>query len=369
MNFRIFKVNQVLLFLVLLTVILYYGKQPLILLFFAALLAMLMAPLCRRLDNKGLRRAVSCLVCVAILLVIFLGMLAILVGQISGFVKDVSLLEQNANALLVSVQDFIEQKFDIPAAEQMEFIQNETKNIGRFLRNYLTGVLRSSVQLLAGLIITLVLTFLFLFHKEKYYSFFLKYTPGDTRQQKKDLLTSIGQVSQRYLVGRAISILSLTILYAVALLIIGIKNALLLAAVAGLFNIIPFLGPILAAIFPFLVALVTEDSYQPSIWVLVSFCLFQALDNYYITPYFLGGEVSLSALSTIVIIICGGFVWGIAGMILFIPMLSIAKIIFDAIPGLQPYGELIGDPSGTRPSASFRKWISRLFSRKEKGNN
>lgn len=316
MKSQLLKINQVLLFAVLLTVILYYGRQLLILLHFAALLAMLMAPLCRRLDDKGLHRAVSCLVCVAILLFIFLLMLAIPVGQISGFVKDLSLLEQNANELLISVQGFTERKFDIPIAEQTEFIRNETKNVGRFLRAYMTGVLKSSLQLMAGLVITLVLTFLFLFHKEKYYSFFLKFTVGNTQQQKEELLTRIGKVSQHYLVGRAISIVTLFVLYAIALFIIGIKNALLLAAVAGLFNIIPYLGPILAAVFPFLVALVTEQSFQPAIWVLVSFCLFQALDNYYVTPYFLGGEVSLSALSTIVIMICGGFVWGIAGMIL-----------------------------------------------------
>jgi predicted PurR-regulated permease PerM len=223
-------------------------------------------------------------------------------------------------------------------------------------------MLRSSIQLLAGLIITLVLTFLFLFHKEKYFSFFLKFTAGDTQKQKEEVLNNIGRVSQHYLVGRAISIIMLFVLYAIALIIIGIKNALLLAAVAGIFNIIPYLGPILAALFPFLVALVTEDGYQPAIWVLVSFCLFQALDNYFITPYFLGGEVSLSALSTIVIMICGGLIWGIAGMILFIPMLSIAKIIFDNIPGLKHYGYLIGD-DGSRPMQNISTWFKKFFSK------
>jgi predicted PurR-regulated permease PerM len=364
MKFQLAKINQALFFLVLLTVILYYGKPILIPFFFAILLAMLMAPVCRWLDKKGLHRTLSCLICVVILLVVFLAMMAIMVGQVSGFVSDLSLLEQRTDELLISLQNYIEKQFGIPAAEQTSFIKNETKNIGEFLKNYLTGMLRSSVQLLAGLIITLVLTFLFLFHKEKYYTFFLKFTTGDTQQQRKEVLTSIGQVSQHYLVGRAISIITLFILYVIALLVIGIKNALLLAAVAALFNIIPYLGPILAAVFPFLVALVTEQGYQPAIWLLVSFCLFQALDNYFITPYFLGGEVSLSALSTIVIMICGGFLWGIAGMILFIPLLSIVKIIFDHVPGLRHYAYLIGD-QGKRPTKNIGAWIKNFFSEKK----
>ena len=359
-QYSLSRVNGVLFFFVFLTITLYYGKPVLVPFFFAIMLSMLMAPVCRWLDGKGLHRAVSCLICVLILFIIFLLMLGLLAGQASNFLRDLTLAEQRATELISSVQLFIERRFGVPASQQSEFIKNETQNAGEFLRNYLTGMLRSSVQTFAGLIITLVLTFLFLFHKEKYYSFFLKLTMGETRYQKEKILNSIGLVSQHYLVGRAISIITLFILYFIALLIIGIKNAFLLAAVAAIFNIIPFLGPILAAIFPFLIALVTEPGIQPAIWVLISFCLFQALDNYFVTPYFLGGEVSLSALSTIIIMLCGGFVWGIAGMILFIPMLSIAKIIFDHIPGLEHFGYVIGD-QGNKPSSDFSKWWRKLF--------
>jgi predicted PurR-regulated permease PerM len=99
--------------------------------------------------------------------------------------------------------------------------------------------------------------------------------------------------------------------------------------------------------------------------VAISFSVIQGIDNYFVTPYVLGGEVSLSALSTILIIICGGFLWGIAGMILFIPMLSIAKIIFDHIPSLQHIGALIGE-KGERPSSSIAGWVGRLFGEKKK---
>lgn len=363
MKERLARINQGLFFLVLITVILYYGKPLLIPLFFATMLAMLMAPVCRWLDNKGLHRAVSCLVCVFILLIVFLSMLGIMVGQISSFIGDLSEIEQQSSQLLVSLHLYIEDKFNIPAAQQTEFLQKETRNIGQFLRSYLTGVLTSSVQLLVGLIITLVLTFLFLFHKEKYYNFFLKFTRGDTPQQKQELLDRIGQVSQHYLVGRAISIITLFVLYAIALVVIGIKNALLLAAMAALVNIIPYVGPIIAAIFPFSVALVTEQSAQPAIWVLITFMLFQAFDNYFVTPYFLGGEVSLSALATIISMIVGGFLWGVAGMILFIPVFSIVKIIFDQIPELAHFGHLIGD-QGSKPSKHLGAWLRKLFARR-----
>lgn len=365
MNTYLAKVNQTLFFFVLLTVVLYFGKPVLVPFTFAVLLAMLMAPVCRWLDSRGMHRIVSSLVCVFILLIALLAMMGILVGQISSFVRDIPLFEQRTEELLLTLQQFIHKKFGIPVAEQTAFVKSETRTLSEWLRGYLTGVLTSSLQLLIGLVITVVLTFLFLFQMEKYYAFFLKITRGDTREQKEGILASIGKVSQHYLVGRAISIIVLFVLYLVALLFIGIQNAWLLAAVAALVNIIPYLGPVLAAVFPTLVALVTESSHEPAIWVLVSFMLFQAIDNYFVTPYFLGGEVSLSALSTILAMICGGFIWGVSGMILFIPMLSIAKIIFDYVPGLEHYGYLIGD-QGEKPSKNIGAWLRSWLPRHRK---
>lgn len=356
-------VNRGLLLVVLVTVVLYDGRPILIPLFFAIMMAMLMAPVCSRLDNRGFHRIASALICVFILLVVFLGMFAIMVGQLSGFIMDLPSFEERATTFLVAAQEFIERKFDIPVADQTAFLKEQTATAGEFVRSYLTGVLRSTLQLLAGLIIMLVITFLILFEKEKYHAFFLRFVHDGPQQSGAQMLNSIGKVSQHYLVGRAVSIIILFILYAVALLIIGIENALMLAAVAALFNIIPYLGPILAALFPCMVALATEPDMAPAIWVLVSFCVFQAIDNYFVTPYFLGGEVSLSALSTIIAMICGGFIWGVAGMILFIPMVSILKIILDHIPGLEHYGALLGE-KGQRPSQHMGAWFRKLFGRK-----
>src|SRR5688572_11858488 len=109
-------------------------------------------------------------------------MMGMIVGQVSEFTGDLAIVEQKTDQMLISAQRYIEKRFAIPVAAQTELIKEETKQIGVFIRSYLTGVLRSSVQLFAGLLITLVLTFLFLFHKEKYYAFFLHFAAGHTDQ-------------------------------------------------------------------------------------------------------------------------------------------------------------------------------------------
>jgi predicted PurR-regulated permease PerM len=150
------------------------------------------------------------------------------------------------------------------------------------------------------------------------------------------------------------------LLFSTFLLIIGIKNAVLLGCIAGLLSIMPYIGPVLGGVFPLLMALITEDTTQPAILVVIMLVVIQTIDNYFIEPVVVGGEVALSAISTILILIIGGTLWGPVGMIVFIPILGIAKIIFDHVDSLKPYGYLIGDPDERKPS-KLKLWLDKTF--------
>src|SRR5690606_4429968 len=108
----------------------------------------------------------------------------------------------------------------------------------------------------------------------------------------------------------------------------------------------PYVGSTLGGMFPFVMALATEDSMQPALMVALSIILIQTIDNYFIEPNVVGGEVNLSALASILSIIIGGIIWGVAGMILFIPIVGIFKIICDHVESLKPIAYLIGDTNG-----------------------
>lgn len=308
-----------------------------------------MAPVCRFLDARKLPRWFSCAACVFILLVCCLLLIAIIVMQLSDFLEDLDLIKQKVDEIWTSIKQQIEAWFNISAQEQDTMVKNQMSEIRKSPAFGIGKVAGGITGVLAGLAIVLVFTFLLLYHKEKYERFFLKLYAGEKKEEVKEVLNQITHVAQKYLTGRILSMLFLFILYAIALLIIGIKNSLLLAAIASLLTIIPYLGPIIGGLFPFMTALVTEDSLQPAMWVLTSLVVIQTIDNYFVEPNVIGGEVSLTALSTIIAIFLGGIIWGIAGMILFIPMLSIAKIVFDHVEKLKPYGYVVGD-EGESPS-------------------
>jgi predicted PurR-regulated permease PerM len=363
MKFSLVRINQILLFAVLATIVLYFGRQILIPVIFAAMLSMLMAPVCRKLDNRGFHRVFSALVCILILFAVFLLMLLIVIGQISSFAHDLSTIEQKSELFFANIRQYIEGQFKISPERQTTILKQQVKSLNQSAGSYVSNVAGGIIGTIAGLAITLVFTFLLLFHKEKYEGFFLRLNKSGDQEKTKMVLEKITHISQQYLTGRAISMIFLFVLYAIALLIIGVKNALLLAGIASLLTIIPYIGPILGGFFPFLMALLTEDSLQPAIWVAITLFIIQAIDNYFVEPYVIGGEVRLTALSTIIAIIAGGLIWGVAGMILFIPMVAIAKIIFDNVESLQPYAYLIGDEEKA-PSSRLKNWFKKIFFRK-----
>ena len=153
---------------------------------------------------------------------------------------------------------------------------------------------------------------------------------------------------------------------AIGLSLVGVQNAILLAGVAAIMTLIPYVGTVLGGLFPVIMALATEDSIQPALWAAGVLFFIQTVDNYFIEPNIVGGEVNLSALTTIVMLIVGGLIWGAAGMILFLPITGIIKIVCDHVEQLKPIGHLLGEPGGKQPS-KIKLWIQEKLG-KNKGS-
>jgi len=92
-----------------------------------------------------------------------------------------------------------------------------------------------------------------------------------------------------------------------------------------------------------IIAFVTKDSTNYVIYVLIVYSVIQMIDNHFIIPKLVGSKVKINALVAIVAVICGGAIWGIPGMFLSLPLTAIAKLIFERIEPLKPWGILLGD--------------------------
>jgi predicted PurR-regulated permease PerM len=165
----------------------------------------------------------------------------------------------------------------------------------------------------------------------------------------------------QYIGGRVLAIIILAVLNSIGLLILGIKYAILLGTIAAVFTFIPYVGTIIGGVFAAATALITK-SPGSALAVIALLAFIQLLDDYLVEPYVVGAKVHLGPLAIIVVLVIGGLLWGVAGMILFIPLLAIAKIVFDHVPALQPYGYLVGDDennSGETITDKIKHWFGK----------
>jgi predicted PurR-regulated permease PerM len=183
----------------------------------------------------------------------------------------------------------------------------------------------------------------------------------DKRDKAQHIIEDSSQVAQQYLTGRGILMLILAVEYSIGLMIVGLHNAIFISVLAALLSIIPYVGNIIGGALALLMALVQSAGSGTIIGVLIVFTFSQVLENYVLEPLVVGAEVDIHPFFTIVIIVIGGLIWGIAGMILAIPILAILKIIFSNIESLHPYAYLIGDTRKKKKSAFIDKikgWFS-----------
>ena len=357
------RFNQYLFFFVLLIVVMYFGKGFLIPICFGALFAMLMAPVCRKLDAWGFSRALSTIACILILLAVFAGIVLIVSTQISTFAENISQIQSKGKELLDQAQRYIEQQIGMTPEEQKEMVKEQTQKSNQQGQGMGAKILAGITSTLTGFVLSLVISFLMIYNKEQFETFFIKLYQEKDTEKVKTVVGQISEVSQKYLTGRAMSVLIIATMYSIGLLIIGIKNAVLLAGIAALLTVIPYVGTVLGGLFPVLMALLTQD-VQTALWAGVVMIVIQTIDNYFIEPNVVGGEVNLNALWSILSIVAGGMIWGVAGMIVFLPLFGIIKIVCDHVTPLKPIGYLLGEPGGQKPSKA-KQWIKEKFGKRK----
>ncbi len=363
------EVNRFLLCSVLVVTVLHFGKEVLVPVCFSVFFAMLFTPLSNRMERWGLNRIFTSLISILIIIIASFLIGLMVYAQSKKLADQFPKIEQKTMELKKKVQGYIGQKMNIPEKKQEEVIDKQmkegSKNSTQALKTFVGGFF----GILTSFVMILIFTFLFLLQREKYETFFIRLSSGSTTpDESKKLIGRISTVAQSYLTGRVISILIFTVLFSAGFLIIGLEGAFLLAFLAALLTIVPYLGSIVGGLFPFAVALVTADT-NVAIGALIVVGAVQAIDNYFIEPYIIGGEVNISGFFTILILLIGGILWGIAGMVLFLPMLAVAKIIFDSIPELKPYGYLIGDQEGgDKPSEKLLNKLKKIFKKNKPEN-
>jgi len=318
---------------------------------FAAMFAILLNPLCNWLLKIKVPRPLAILISVLVSFIVLGGISYFLSSQMASFSSDMPLFKKKFTELFAKLQHEIDGSMGIDIQKQNKWLQNAQSKLEPLAGSLLSGIFGS----LSVLFLLPVYIFLFLYYKTLLLNFLYEVFAEKNTKEVAFVLTQTKQAIQSYMFGLLLEALIVATLNTTALLLIGIKYALLIGVVGALLNVLPYIGGIIAIAIPILIATITKDGFHAQLWVVAAYLIIQFIDNNILMPYIVSSKVKINALISILIVLMGGALWGISGMFLSIPFTGLLKIIFDRIPELKPWGKLLGDEIPTKhPGMSMR---------------
>jgi predicted PurR-regulated permease PerM len=346
---------RLLLLFILSVVILYMAKTVLVPLTFGGILAMLLLPVCRWLERKGLNRGISSVISLLVFTLLIIGLILLLRWQIGDLLKDFSKLQDQLSNLLSEVKNYVRAQFGITNRQQQQILKDQQSGGMEKAAGMAIGTLTSTLSLMVSMVLVLVYVFLFLYFRSHFKNFILRLVSAPNMPIAQNIMNKASRVTQQYLSGLGMMIVMLWIMYGIGFSIVGIKGAIFFAILCGILEIVPFAGNITGTSITVLIAFAQGGSIDMVIGVLITYAIVQFTQTYLLEPLVVGNQVNINPLFTILIIVVGEAIWGIAGMVVAIPLLGMFKVVCDHVEPLKPYGYLIGTQSAKEDKSIFKK--------------
>lgn len=320
------------------------GQSILTPLLLSFLFAVLLLPIDHFINSKlRFPHTLSVAITVLIFICFILSILAVLSYQISDIANDFDKINKNANIYITDIQKYIRTNFNVSLWEQRKYMNDVAEDSVKKGKETLGTTLSSVSDTLIDLTLIPIYTFLILLYRTHFITFLVKLFRKEYHSKLREILGQIKVSVQSYISGLLLEMIFVAILTGAGLYFIGIKYFILLGILTGILNLIPYIGIIVAGALTVLASLTGTPDMSIIIGIVVVNAVVQLIDNNILVPLIISSKVQINALVSIVGIIIGGALAGIAGMFLAIPILAILKIIFDRTENLEAWGYLMGN--------------------------
>jgi predicted PurR-regulated permease PerM len=325
---------------------LHVGQQIILPVVYAVIIAILLNPLVNYLIEKGIPKIISISIALTFTIAALAGIFYVLTMQLSIFSETFPLLKAKFDVQSQELVQWISDTFNIrQSAIRAWTIETRADALGDLA---IGEHLMEAGQFVLTVVLLPVYVFMVLYYKVLLLEFIRRLFGSDDQVVVTKVLAGTRKIIQTYLAGLFLEMLIVAVLNSVGLLILGIDYAIILGITGALFNIIPYIGGIIAIALPMTVAYVTTDSLTSPFLVLSVYMFIQFIDNHYVIPRIVASRVRINALVSVIVVLIGGMLWGVPGMFLSIPLTAIVKVICDHIEPLKPWGFLLGNiiPNG-----------------------
>jgi len=253
-----------------------------------------------------------------------------------------------------------------PHLEKGELLDKFKTWINESLGALLSQTFSSTANIVFGILSAIIYTFLILIYKKGIVRAMVSFYSPENRERARKMFKSVQQVGQQYLFGMMVIILIVGLMNSIGLWIIGIDSPFLFGFLASVLTLIPYVGTYIGSTLPIMYSFITYDSIWMPISIAILFWFVQFLEGNFLTPKIVGGNLKLNAFTSILSIIVGASVWGVAGMILFLPLTAMLKVVCDEYIELKPFAMLIGEQnyeSKDEDDKHIGKWIKKKRTR------
>ena len=312
-------------------VIIWQFRQILLLVFTAVVIATALNSLARSLMSKfNLSRGKSILITlVGVLLASILFVIFIIPPFVDQLQELIKLIPIGLEQLVVWVNSFIKNpppwfpEFDLELLPNLTEIYQQLSSLApKIFSNFFT-FFSNSTGIMLQLLLVLVLALMILAEPLAYRNLLLQLLPSSYRRRTEEIFSKSETVLLAWLKGVSINSLFVAILCGLGLLILKIPFVLSHAIIAGVFNFIPNIGPILSAVFPIAVALL--NSPGKAIAVLLLYIIVQNLESYWFSPLVMKKQVNLLPAATLIAQIFFATFLGFLGLVLALPLAVVVK--------------------------------------------
>lgn len=332
------KYNTILLFFVLVISVIVVAKDILIPMAWAFYFALVLYPTANRLERWRFNRAASSLT-IALALFFFVVLLIIFFSsELIGFSQDVTFTGERLRAMLKKNFVWIQQTLGLQVPQMEQYWKTGLEKLGGWFIKEL-GVLGSS---LSSITLMFVYLFFFLYYRSLFTRFIAANYSGPHLERMREISLRSSHIAGGYLRGTLILTLLMAILSLVVFWIFGVRHALFLAIFVAVLNIIPYIGNLIAFVVVFLITFITKDSLGVALGVLACLYVANILQENIGRPLIVGTEMDINGFIVFVSVVIGGSIWGISGMVLFIPLVAVIKIALQLNDHWKPTAILFG---------------------------
>lgn len=272
----------------------------------------------------------------ALFLGFLFGLIRMFIPLISQQGKNLSLLstnelKSNVEYITNQVNDYLSQR-GIDVFEQLSSL--DLLSNFKEIPNFLNSVIGTIGSLSIGLISVLFISFFLMKDSKILHKGLLVLVPDNSESRFQKSFNTIKDLLSRYFIGLVVQITILFVIYSIVLAIFGVQNAIVIAFLCALLNLIPFIGPLIGGVLILFLTMTSNIGHDfqtvilpTTIKVMIGYFIAQLIDNFASQPIIFSKSVKSHPLEIFLIIIIGGLLFGIIGMVVAVPTYTALKVI------------------------------------------